>query len=69
MSFLLGLLIGMGLSSKSSGRQNVGGIWLEPVGDHSTDPFATQDQQSFEPDTSRTEVLSLPRFIIKQKGV
>lgn len=49
MSFILGLLVGLGLSSKDN-RPNVGGIWLETVGDHSTNPFAAQDiafQQSF----------------------
>lgn len=47
MSFLLGLLIGMGLSSKGS-RSNVGGIQfmtVEEAMEHkgSPDPFAAQD--------------------------
>ncbi len=42
MGFLLGLLVG-NLFSKGSNHPNVGGIFLEPLGDHSTNPFAAQD--------------------------
>ena len=46
MSFILGLFISLGLSSKNSGSSHGGVIFLPTLGDHSTDPFAAQDIQS-----------------------
>ena len=71
MSFILGLLVGLGLSSKGN-RPNVGGIWFDPVGDHSTDPFAAQDiafQQSFAPDSSKAGDLSLPDTVKSESNL
>ena len=63
MSFLLGLFIGLGLSSKSS--RSGGGIQFMTVEEvmsykGSPDPFATQDafQQSFAPDSLMAGDLS-----------
>ena len=39
INFLIGLFIGASLSQGKSRRQ-VGGIYLEPLGTHSSNPFA-----------------------------
>lgn len=57
MNFLLGLFVEMGLSSKGDSRPNADCIWLEPVGDHSTDPFVAQDV--FQHDVVRTPAKSM----------
>lgn len=69
MSFLLGLLVGLGLSSKGS-SPNVGGIQFMTVEEAMShkglpDPFATQDafQQSFAPDSSKAGNSSLPDVV------
>lgn len=38
MSFILGLVVGLGLSSKPASK-NRGWIYLEPVGSHASNPF------------------------------
>jgi hypothetical protein len=70
MSFLLGLFIGMGLSSKGSNRDDVGGIQfltVEEAMSHkgSPDPFDAQDafQQSFAPDSLKAGDSSLPESV------
>ena len=74
MSFLLGLFIGMGLSSK--GSRPSGGIQfmtVEEAMSHkgSPDPFAAQDafQQSFAPASLKAGDSSLPEIVKSESNL